>query len=173
MTPVVVASVASQNIGDDVLIFDGALLQRLTRSAAAVWHHIDGLRTSEKITTDLQADYHHPVGLQQDVPAFLAELERAGLITLEPTVLGRLSVPSTVAWDHDGERVVMADLMTGKRAALSETATLVWLLAGEGLTTDEVVAEVAGAFPGAPASLASDVVATLDQLVAEGWLRAG
>ena len=82
-------------------------------------------------------------------------------------------VPSTVAWDHDGERVVMANLRTGTRTTLSETATLVRLLTGEGLTAQDIVFELLSGFPNAPPNLAADVVATLDELVAGGWLRAG
>ena len=173
MTPVKVAGVAAQDIDDEVLVFDGELLQRLVGSASAIWRNIDGIRSTEQIVRDLGEAFGPDADLARDVPAFLSELEGVDLIRMEPTVPGRFSVPSTVAWDHDGERVVMADLRTGTRTALSETATLVWLLAGEGLTAQEVVSDLSDSFPDAPPTLATEVVAMLDELVVGGWLRAG
>ena len=87
--------------------------------------------------------------------------------------LGRFSVPATVAWDTDGNRVVLADLRTGTRTALSDTATLIWQLAGEGLTSQEILAELTAAFPDAPNSLPAEVAAALEELVGRGWLRGG
>ena len=172
-TPVHSPDVDHLAFGDEVLVFDGELLQRLVGSAAAIWGRIDGVRSSERIIRDLAKDFGSAAELAKDVPAFLAELERAGLIHLEPTQLGRLSVPTTVAWVRDRERVVLADLNARTRTALSDTATLVWELADTGLTSEEVVADLASVFPDAPASLAADVTAALEELVAQGWLRAG
>ena len=173
MTPVKVAGVAAQDIGDEVLVFDGELLQRLVGSAAAIWRSIDDVRSTEQIVGDLSAAFGSGPQLAQDVPAFLAELEEAGLIRLEAAAPGRFSVPATVAWDTDGNRVVLADLGTGTRTALSDTATLIWQLAGEGLTSQEILAELAAAFPDAPNSLPADVAAALEELVSRGWLRGG
>lgn len=173
MTPVKVAGVAAQDIGDEVLVFDGELLQRLVGSAAAIWRSIDDVRSTEQIVGDLSAAFGSGPQLAQDVPAFLAELEEAGLIRLEAAAPGRFSVPATVAWDTDGNRVVLADLGTGTRTALSDTATLIWQLAGEGLTSQEILAELTAAFPDAPNSLPAEVAAALEELVGRGWLRGG
>ena len=173
MTPVKVAGVAAQDIGDEVLVFDGELLQRLVGSAAAIWRRIDDVRSTEQIVGDLSATFGSGPQLAQDVPTFLAELEGAGLIQLEAAAPGRFSVPSTVAWDRDGNRVVLADLRTGTRTALSDTATLIWQLAGAGLTSPAILAELTAAFPDAPDSLPADVAAALEELVTRGWLRGG
>ena len=172
-TPVRAHGVTWCEIDDEVLVLQGEQLQRLAGSAAHIWRHIDDMNSTAQIVSDLQAAFGPQPALDKDVPAFLAELERAGLVTLEATVPGRFSVPSMIAWDHDNERVVMADLRTGARTALSETATLVWLLAGGGLTAQEVVSDLSDRFPDAPPTLAADVVAVLDELVAGGRLRAG
>ena len=173
MTPVKIAWAASQDIDDEVLVFDGEILQRLVGSAAAIWRSIDDVRSTEQIVGDLSAAFGPGPQLAQDVPAFLAELEGAGLIRLEAAAPGHFSVPATVAWDRDGHRVVLADLQTGTRTALSDTATLIWHLAGEGLTAEEIVAELTAAFPDAPRSLPADVAAALEKLVTRGWLRGG
>ena len=173
MTPVVVAGVESQDIGAEVVVLAGEMLQRLAGSAAEIWRRIDGVRSSAQIVADLQEVFGSDPQLVQDVPTFLAELEGAGLIRLEAAAPGRFSVPATVAWDWDGNRVVLADLQTGTRTALSDTATLIWQLAGEGLTGQEVLAELTAAFPDAPTSLPAEVAAALEELVAGGWLRAG
>ena len=173
MTPVVVAGVESQDIGAEVMVLADEMLQRLAGSAAEIWRRIDGVRSTAQIVADLQEVFGSDPQLVQDVPTFLAELEGAGLIRLEAAAPGRFSVPATVAWDNDGNRVVLADLQTGTRTALSDTATLMWELAGEGRTAEEVVAELALAFPDAPSGLPGDVVAGLDELVSRGWLTAG
>ena len=173
MTPVKVAGVAAQDIGDEVLVFDGELLQRLVGSAATIWRSIDDVRSTEQIVGDLSAAFGSGPQLAQDVPAFLAELEGAGLIRLEAAAPRRFSMPATVAWDTDGNRVVLADLRTGTRTALSDTATLIWQLAGEGLTSQEILAELTAAFPDAPNSLPAEVAAALEELVGRGWLRGG
>ena len=172
-TPVHNSDVDHLAFGDEVLVFDGELLQRLVGSAAAIWRSIDGVRSTEQIVRDLGEAFGPDAELARDVPAFLAELEGADLIHMEPTQSGRLSVPATVAWDRDGNRVVLADLRTGTRTALSDTATLIWQLAGEGLAAEEVVAELTAAFPDAPSSLPADVAAALEELVTRGWLRGG
>lgn len=170
-TPVRAPEVEAQDVGDEVLVFDGEHLQRLVGSAAAIWRSIDGVRSTEQIVRDLQAAFGPEAQLAQDVHTFLAELAAAGLVRLEDPPSGRFSTSPDVAWERDGQRVVLADLRTGTRTALSDTATLIWELAGAGRTTEEVVAELAAAFPDAPASLAADVAAALEEFVARGLLR--
>lgn len=173
VTPVKAAGVQWQELDDEILVFDGELLQRLVGSAAAIWRSIDDVRSTEQIVGDLSAAFGSGPQLAQDVPAFLAELEGAGLIRLEAAAPGRFSVPATVAWDRDGARVVLADLRTGTRTALSDTATLIWQLAGAGLTSQEILEELSAAFPDAPNSLPADVASALEELVTHGWLRDG
>ena len=171
MTPVKVAGAQSQDFGDEVLLFDGELLQRLAGTAAVIWRHIDGVRTADQVMTDLEAAYGEQTSLAKDVNAFLAELAAAGLIHLEESTPGRFVVPAWVAWERDRQTVLLADLRTGARTALSTTAALIWQTAGEGRTAAEVVAEVAAAYPDAPASLEVDVRATLQELLTHEWLE--
>lgn len=171
MTPVKVTGVEAQDFGDGLVVFDGELLQCLVGTAAAIWRHVDGVRTAEQVVKALHAAYGAEPSLAEDVKAFLAELAAAGLIRWETHPPGRFIVPSSVAWERDGHRIVLADLRTGARAAMSETATLIWQRAGEGLTADEVVEEITAAFPDAPSSLEEDVRASLDQLLGQHWLQ--
>lgn len=171
MTPVKVADVQSQEFGDEVLVFDGDLLQRLVGTAAAIWRHVDGVRSADQVVTALEAAYGEQSAVYEDVTAFLAALAAAGLICWQETTPGRFVVPAWVAWEQDDQTVLLADLRTGARAALSQTAALIWQLAGEGRTAEEVVAEAAAAYPDAPASLEDDVKATLRKLLDHGWLE--
>ena len=172
-TPVRATGLTWQEVGAEIVVFDGEHLQRLAGSAAAIWRCIDDIASVAQIVSELRELFGAEVTLGNDVPAFVAKLVGSGLVRLEAWPPGRFRIPATVAWARDGQRIVLADLRTSVRAALSESAALVWEIAGEGLTRPEVVQELTAALTDPPDSLANDVTRALQELVASGWLRAG
>ena len=71
----------------------------------------------------------------------------------------------------DDSGTTIARFGTDERTVLSSTAARIWTLAVAGLDSHTVVRVLRAEYPSAPPSLASDVDATLDQLVAADLLR--
>jgi hypothetical protein len=79
-----------------------------------------------------------------------------------------------VAWldlvDRDEDKLYVASLPDGPPLLLSDSAALIFLVAVEGGTLDDVVARVAGQAGQPPESIRADVLAFVEELLALGLL---
>ena len=172
MSPVPVrhAGVADVDLDGDALLFDGEMLHRLTGTGAAVWRHIDGVRTVSDIVTLLAAEYAaEEQVVAADVQQLCDQLEQQGVIVLaEPAAGGHFVRPAHVGWVRDGDHVLVGDLRSGTRHALTPTGAQVWELACDRLSSAEVVAVLQAEHPDADAA---DVTGLLDHLCDAGLLQ--
>jgi hypothetical protein len=70
-----------------------------------------------------------------------------------------------------GEALLVVDLDQGTAFRLNGTARLMWALAAEGRSAEEIAAELAGCLPATPARLRGDAEALLDELTAAALLE--
>lgn len=168
--PMVCPAVEWLEIDGQVLAFDGALLHLLPGSAAQIWLSLDGAASTAQIAAALAAR-HDGTEVERDVRAFVADLVERGLVvTADEPVGNDLRVPSYVAWTVDEDQVVLADVRTGARQALSLTGSRVWLLIVQRLSRQEMFVRLAADFPDVPAGFAAEVEALLGTLVDQGLL---
>ena len=153
--------VAVQDVGDDVLAFDGETLTRLAGSAAMVARAVDGIRSLADLTRDLGADVGEAVDLLVD----------HGLVEVrEPAPGQRYRRPDHVGACLDGDRVVLVDLGTGDRHVLEGGGSTVWELVTSGLSVSSAIEEIEQAYPGSGA--AEEATRLVEQLVSFGLLEA-
>ena len=115
--------VVLEEVGDDVLAFDGETLTRLTGAAAAVSRAVDGIRSV--------ADLNRALGT--DVTEALDLLVEHGLVDLEgPSPGPHYRRPDHVGACIDGDRVVLLDLATGDRHVLEGGGSTIWDLVTSG-----------------------------------------
>jgi hypothetical protein len=90
----------------------------------------------------------------------------------------RWGASDAVAWVDSGDRAVVLDLVDGLAApkALEQSGALIWFAvaeggpAGEGLTTDEIVVQVAAEAEVDIDVVRDDVIAFLSELLERGWI---
>ncbi len=125
--------VVLENVGDDVLAFDGETLTHLTGAAAAVSRAVDGIRSV--------ADLNRALGT--DVTEALDLLVEHGLVNLEGPSPGRhYRRPDHVGACVDGDRVVLLDLATGDRHVLEGGGSTIWELVTSGLSLSSAIDEL-------------------------------
>lgn len=150
-----------QDVGDDVLAFDGETVTRLTGSAARVARAVDGIRALADLTRDLGED----VGEAVDV------LIDHGLVDLqEPAPGQRYRRPDHVGACAESGRVVLLDLSTGDRHVLDGGGSTVWELVTSGLSVSSAIDELEQAYPGS--GTAEDATRLIEQLMSSGLLEA-
>ena len=141
-----------QDVGDEVLAYDGATLTLLSGAEVPVVRAADGVRA----VLD--------VGVARG-------LEARGILEVAEAPAGvRYRRPDHVGFCEDGEHVVLIHLRTGFQHVLSETAAEVWWLVVETGTVEQAVATLEEAFPEAE-SLRAETAAFVRDLVAQGLLE--
>jgi hypothetical protein len=141
-----------QDVGDEVLAYDGATLTLLTGAEVPVVRAADGVRRvpDEEVARSLEA---------------------RGILTLsQPPPGERFRRPDHVGSCEDGDHVVLMDLRSGFQHVLSQSAAEVWWLVVETGTLEDAVATLEEAFPG-EASVAAETAAFVRDLVARGLLE--
>jgi hypothetical protein len=141
-----------EDLGDEVLAYDGATLTLLSGAEVAVVRAADGV-------SDVL-----------DLPV-ARDLEDRGVLTLtEPPPGERFRRPGHVGYCEDGDHVVLMDLRSGFQHVLSESATQVWLLVTETGSLDQAIAELQAAHPEAT-GITDDVARFVDGLIATKLLE--
>ena len=141
-----------EDVGDEVLAWDGATLTLLSGAEVAVVRAADGV-------SDVL-----------DVPV-ARDLEDRGILALaEPPPGERFRHPRHVGFCEDGDHLVLMDLSNGFQHVLSESAAQVWWLVLETGTLEEAVATLEESFPG-EASVRDEAEAFVRDLVAKGLLE--
>jgi hypothetical protein len=141
-----------QDVGDEVLAYDGATLTLLTGAEVAVVRAADGVRRvpHEEMARDLEA---------------------RGILTLsQPPPGERLRRPDHVGFCQDGDHMVLMDVRSGFQHVLSPSAAEAWWLVVETGSLEEAVATLEEAFPG-EASVAEETTTFVRDLVARGLLE--
>jgi hypothetical protein len=151
--------VVLEEVGDDVLAFDGETLTRLTGAAAAVSRAVDGIRSV--------ADLNRAVGT--DVAEAIDLLVEHGLVELEkPSPGPHYRRPDHVGACIDGERVVLLDLATGDRHVLEGGGSTIWELVTSGHSLSAAITQLEDAYPGS--GVAEEATRLVEQLVGLGLL---
>jgi Coenzyme PQQ synthesis protein D (PqqD) len=169
--PIHAPDVAFVAIDDETLIFDGEALYRLSGAAATVHRAVNGVKTPGHIAHELRKGHSgDPDTISRDVQSVLRELIDIGALSVVAAPhCDTYFRPETVAYSRDGDNVLLADLVTGRRTLLSTTAARIWDCVLSLSSLDSVVSHLQEAYPGATA-VRQDVEHLLDQLVAEGFL---
>jgi hypothetical protein len=141
-----------EDVGEEVLAYDGATLTLLSGAEVAVVRAADGV--SDVLDVRVARD-----------------LEDRGILTLtEPPTGERFRRPGHVGFCEDGDHVVLMDLRSGLQHVLSESAAEVWWLVLETGTLEDAVATLEESFPG-EASVRDEAEAFVRDLVAKGLLE--
>ena len=159
------------DIDGQVLLLDQEQLYLLDLSASQIWTSIDGCRSAAQIGRALKVRYPEALLLEADVTAFVEDLVERGLATIvaRPTGDG-LRIPDHVGWTQDGATVIIADLRTGAREALSDSGTQVWLGVVDGMGRQALLARLNSRYSSTPLDVGDTVDALLDSLLHQGFL---
>jgi hypothetical protein len=85
--------------------------------------------------------------------------------------LKRFRKLAAVSESPSGEALLVVNLDQGTAFRLNGTARLMWTLAVEGRTPEEIAVALAGRLPATPDRLRADAEALLDELTAEALLE--
>lgn len=161
-------AVDSVDLDGGVLLYDGQQLRLLSGTAAIIWRAIDGGASVRELLAALAAGDEY---VERDVLAFLDELVDQGLVYAPPVDdVARYVVASNVAHVVDEAQTLLLDMQTGQRRALSQSASMIWGLLRADSDPRTIAADLRRSYPDAPASVATEVIGLLDELVAAGFL---
>lgn len=158
-------------VGDERLVYDGELLTLLTGSSALIWQHVDGVRTVQEIVDELCRRHPDADQVGPDVLTFLAKVAADGLLVTRDGLAGpRYKRPEHVGWVRDGRVCLLVHFESGARRALSASGSRIWELVCEHGALEPVLSALREEYPDAPEGLHDQVLALLEQLVAEDLL---
>jgi hypothetical protein len=141
-----------EDLGHEVLAWDGATLTLLSGAEVAVVRAADGV-------SDVL-----------DVPV-ARDLEDRGILALtEPPPGERFRRPRHVGFCEEGDHLVLMDLRSGFQHVLSASATQIWLLVTETGSLDRSIAELQAEHPAAM-GMADVVAGFVDELIASQLLE--
>lgn len=168
---VVAPGVDWHEVDGSVLVLHGGLIHLLTDSSAEIWQAVDGSSTTSDLAAMLSRRHPESTQAVEDVARIVSDLtDRGLLIRLDHPTGSGYRVPAHVAWVADDHSVIVADLRSGVRRALTPSASAAWAGVAEGESRSTLLASILELFPDAPTDYASDVDALLDSLVEEGLL---
>lgn len=174
LLPRIAPTVSSQPIEDELLLFDGHQLHLLAPSAARIWVHIDGVSTAEEIAAAVAREQgQSPALIALRMEELLEQAIRTGLVEMvRPAGGGHCirSAATAFVQDDDGT-IILMDLRTGRRQALSHTGGAAWGYLEEYGTLSEVAEHLAADFDVDVEAVTDDLEHFAMSLIASGYLR--
>ena len=131
---------------------------------------LDGTRTVQDLVGAASTSFPGPVkDIERDVREFVWQLDIRGMV--ETVHDAAYALAAGTGWVRDEASVLLIDLVSGRRRALTGTGASIFEAALQGGGRDVVTQRMRSAYPDAPRDLARHVEVLLNELCAEGLLR--